>query len=234
MANEKRTVFQGGLPVTIDDNTTKNISPADVRGEFTDLSDSSVSRLDDPYFKFLGTSGGTSVNITLTNVSDYPSDVYSTGMPFVFKITTTSGASPTLNINGLGAKNIYDDRQNQITSAGNLVANRYYAFSYDANAGGTGVDGFVIILRFDDGTGQITRANTDITISQAGIYLFYGSVARTFTIDDSINGIIEIRTIATADLALSGSINSNHLGTIYQGTAATRFLWDSVTSEYTY
>jgi len=78
------------------------------------------------------------------------------------------------------------------------------------------------------------REDQDFNISSRGIYLFFGSTPRTFTIDDAIVGVVEIRTIATADLTLSGNINSNHLGIISEGQAATVFRWDSVSSEYTF
>jgi hypothetical protein len=78
------------------------------------------------------------------------------------------------------------------------------------------------------------QEDVDFNITSSGIYLFYGSTARTFTIDDAIEGLVEIRTIATANLNLAGTIYSGHLGVIYQGSAATQFRWDSISGQYTY
>jgi hypothetical protein len=78
------------------------------------------------------------------------------------------------------------------------------------------------------------RVDTNTTITEAGIYLFFGSAARTFTIQDGIVGQVEIRTIATAQLNLTGNINSNHIGIIYEGTPVTLFRWDAITNQYTF
>lgn len=78
------------------------------------------------------------------------------------------------------------------------------------------------------------QKDVDFNITSSGIYLFYGSTERTFTIDDAIDGLVEIRTIATANLNLSGTIYSGHIGIIYEGNAATQFRWDSISGQYTY
>jgi len=78
------------------------------------------------------------------------------------------------------------------------------------------------------------RKDIDFNITSKGIYLFFGSTQRTFTINDAIVGVVEIRTIATADLILSGNINSNHLGSIHEGQSATVFRWDSISGKYTF
>jgi len=70
------------------------------------------------------------------------------------------------------------------------------------------------------------------TISSKGIYILSGGTGGTLTIDDAIVGDVIIRTIATATFLLSGNINSNHLGSIYEGTPKTSFLWNATASEY--
>jgi len=95
------------------------------------------------------------------------------------------------------------------------------------------IDLGVIVGNLPDTLPEV-RKDVDFTITSRGIYLFFGSTQRTFTIADAIVGVVEIRTIATADLPLLGNINSNHLGTIFQGTPATVFRWDSVSGEYTF
>ena len=76
--------------------------------------------------------------------------------------------------------------------------------------------------------------SADFNITSKGIYVFKGSTDRTFTIDDAIEGDVIIRTVATADLTLSGNINSAHMGVIYQGSPLTAFLWSATESEYTF
>ena len=78
------------------------------------------------------------------------------------------------------------------------------------------------------------RFNSNITIVSAGIYVFYGASPRTVTINNAINGIVEIRTVATADLTLSASLTPSHLGAIFEGSAATVFRWDSVDVNYNF
>lgn len=78
------------------------------------------------------------------------------------------------------------------------------------------------------------RFDADFNITNAGIYVFFGSTGRTVTIDDAIDGLVEIRTVANADLTISGNLNANHLGTIYTGSAVTSLRWDSVDLEYTF
>lgn len=76
-------------------------------------------------------SGGTSTAITVT-YDTAPASLY-TGLECSFKVTTTCGADPTLNVNSLGAKNI----QKMIRSgyvnliAGDLVATQHAKVKYD-------------------------------------------------------------------------------------------------------
>jgi len=78
------------------------------------------------------------------------------------------------------------------------------------------------------------RKDVDFNITSSGIYLFFGDTPRTFIIDDAIIGVVEIRTVSTAELSLSGEIHPNHMGVIYPETAATVFRWDDFLSKYTF
>lgn len=78
------------------------------------------------------------------------------------------------------------------------------------------------------------ESDQDLTITERGVYIFYGSTARTWTIDDDIRGEVEIRTLASVDLALTASLPNSHLGTIYSGTQNQRFLWSPENDLYTY
>ena len=69
-------------------------------------------------------------------------------------------------------------------------------------------------------------------ITSKGIYILSGGTGGTVAIDDAISGDVIIRTIATATFLLSGNINSNHLGSIYEGTPKTSFLWNATANEY--
>jgi len=84
------------------------------------------------------------------------------------------------------------------------------------------------------GLAVITRFDTAITISSAGVYIFFGSVARTVTISDGIVGEVQIRTVATADLTLSALLAAGHLGVISEGQSVTSLIWDSTLGKYTY
>ena len=84
------------------------------------------------------------------------------------------------------------------------------------------------------GSLPVIQVTGTFNITSKGVYILSGGTGGTLTIDDAISGDVIIRTIATGDFVLSGSINSNHLGAIYQGVPVTWFVWDSVSSEYTF
>jgi hypothetical protein len=238
MANFNRSNLKTQTGNLIPDNTSESITPALDREDRGNHADSLVSRLDDPYFKILGTTGGTSTVLTLSSANDYPG-AYDANIGFIFKMNTNSGASPTLNINGIGALPIYTDLQTQITDADDLVSGRYYAAIYSAAADGGSTAGIVIILRF--GSSEVsTGARTDsasYTLADPGTYIFDGSSAASWTLpagsDDIKWSKYFIANVGTADITLDGNgsdpIANSDTYTIYSGTGLKTLVWDGET-----
>lgn len=138
-------------------------------------------------------------------------------MPFWTKTNkTTKTARPTI----AETQKVTSSEWNELTKD---VINVNYQEFLDLKAIVDGADIFTPYIRKD----------IDFNITSNGVYVFFGSTPRAFTIDDGVT-VVEIRTVANADLTLVGNINANHLGTIYQGTAATVFRWDSVDLEYNF
>jgi len=239
MANFDRANLKIQTGNNIPDNTNESITPAIDRGDRENYADSLVSRIDDPYFKILGTTGDTATALSLTSANDYPGGAYSANIGFIFKMHTDSGASPTMDINGIGALNIYDDLQNQITDAGDLVSGRYYAAIYSADADGAATAGIVIILRFGSqevSTGART-ASTSYTITSPGTYVFDGTSAASWTLPAGSTSIqwskFYIANVGTANISLDGDGTDPIAGTdpfiIYPGTGLKTIVWDGET-----
>lgn len=230
MSVQARSTYQGQLSSTyFPDNTTELISEADLRNSLTNLSDSTVFKRDDAYLRIEDVTTGTQPNYVVTLTNEYPGS-YNARIPILFRAHATNTGAATLNVNSLGAKNIR--RPNgDATQSGDIVQDQLYIVNYIS-----GDDRFLIVPGFGGGATipeNYQRANTNITISQAGTYVFYGSTARTWTINDDISGAIYIYVAqASADLTLSGNINSSHPGVMYAGTAHQRFIWNSDDSEY--
>lgn len=76
-------------------------------------------------------SGGTSTAITVT-YSNAPASLF-TGLEVGFKVTTTCGADPTLNVNSLGAKNIQKLVGGSYSNliANDIVATQHVKVKYD-------------------------------------------------------------------------------------------------------
>jgi hypothetical protein len=239
MANFNRSDLKTQTGNLIPDNTNESITPALDRQDRENHADSLVSRLDDPYFKILGTTGGSSTVLTLSSLKDYPSDAYNANIGFIFKMNTNSGASPTISINGLTALPIYTDLQSQITDADDLVDGRYYAAIYSASADGGSTAGIVIILRFGStevATGVRTNS-VSYTIGDPGTYVFDGTSAASWTLPATSSSIqwskFYIANVGTADITLDGNgtdpIANSDTFTIYSGTGLKTLVWDGET-----
>lgn len=238
MANFNRADLKTETGSLIPDNTNDAITPALDREDRENHADSLVSRLDDPYFKFLGTTGGTSTALTLTSATDYPQS-YDPEMPIIFRMGTTSGASPTLNINAIGAVNIYDDLENQITEAGDLVEGRYYAAVFSEDADGAGTDGFVIILRFGSSVVEtgVRNAITPYTVGGPGTYIYDGSAAASWTLPAGSAGLqwskFYFAAVGSGNITIDGNGSDSIQGTdpfvVYAGTGVKTAVWDGET-----
>jgi hypothetical protein len=81
-----------------------------------------------PYYGTCSTAAATAVKVVWTTNSE--SFVLQAGVEVTVNFTVTNtAASPTLNVNGTGAKPIY--YRNAAITAGTLAANRVYMFVYD-------------------------------------------------------------------------------------------------------
>jgi hypothetical protein len=239
MANFNRSNLKIQTGNNIPNNTSEAITPAIDRGDRDNYADSLVSRLDDPYSKYLGTTGGISTALTLTSSLDYSSTAYDGNMVVFFQMNVASGASPTVNINAIGALPIYDDQQNQITDAGNLISGRYYAGVFNTSADGAGTDGFVIILRFGSTPANVvvTRDNTATpAIGSAGKYVLYGTTAAASDLPagstDLVGKDYGFYNTSTATWTISGdgtdTIANSDPFVIYPGASYGAF-WDGTT-----
>jgi hypothetical protein len=85
-------------------------------------------------FNFIGTFGGTTAAYTCT-MSPVPS-AYTDGLTVRGNVTATNATNPTLNANGLGAKNIYAADGTTQLLAGALTL--HCSFRYSTAAGGSG------------------------------------------------------------------------------------------------
>lgn len=233
MANFNRADVKTNNALLINDNTSEDITPQDVRDALDNNSDSNVNRLTDPYLKFLGTTGGTSTAYTLTSATDYPADAYNTSIYFILEFDQANGASPTININSLGAKDIYLSLTAQVTTAGDLTANSRYLAVYNSS-----IDAVLLVLLLvatTTSSSEVTRsAAATLTISSVGKYVFTGS-SSTWTLPagaDSIKGseyvlINNGSGNVTVDGNGSDAISQTDPFIIYPGARYTA-IWDGV------
>jgi hypothetical protein len=233
MANFNRADVKTNNALLIDDNTSENITPADVRDALDNNSDSNVNRLTDPYLKFLGTTAGTNTAYTLTNAEDYPGDAYNTNMYFILEFDQTNGANPTLNINALGAKDIYISLTSQVTDASTLQTNSRYLAVYNSS-----IDGILLVLLLVASTtssSDVTRTGAgSLTISSVGKYVATGSIS-TWTLPAGSSAIIGSEYVlinngsgnVTVDGNGSDAISQSDPFIMYPGTRYTA-IWDGV------
>jgi hypothetical protein len=85
-----------------------------------------IGQVQDADFNY-ALAGGTADVITLTMTPAITA--YSTGMYFVFKAASTNTSSVTVNVNSVGAKNVY--RSGAALAAGDIVAGEIYIIAYD-------------------------------------------------------------------------------------------------------
>lgn len=76
------------------------------------------------------TTAGTTTAYTLTN-SPAISAGPASGTVVIFKVNATNGASPTLNVDGTGAKSLMSAKTGAALAAGDLVANKFVTATYD-------------------------------------------------------------------------------------------------------
>ena len=167
MSKLDRADIQAQTDTLFADNVNGDITESDFRTQFDNLSDSSVSLIDDYYPRVVGTPTGTANAITVS--TDYP-DAYDANVPIWFKATANNSGAVTFKVNSLSALTLYAVNQTAITVADTLVSGRWYCVIWDTDANGSGADGFVVIQSsgvigsgFSGATGQF-----DTITDQAG------------------------------------------------------------------
>ena len=75
------------------------------------------------------TTAGSSTVYTLT--SNRSISAYADGLEFAFKIHTNSGSNATLNVDSVGAIDLYEQNGSQVDSS-DLVSGRFYRAIYDS------------------------------------------------------------------------------------------------------
>jgi hypothetical protein len=237
-----RTNLKDGFdaPGAIETNANEEVSAADVVIQLDNIADSTVNRLDDPYGKFGGTTGGSSTAYTLTINDDYSGTAYNSGQFILMKVHVDSGTNPTLNINSIGALPIYDDQQNRISSARQLKANEYYLCIFDTDADGSGTDGIVIITGLGGADTPITGVSivsaSSVTIAGEGTYVFDGDSTSTWTLpagsSSTENRKYYFANKGTANVSIEGAgsdtIDGSDPFIMYPGTRYVA-IWDSET-----
>jgi len=156
--------------------------------------------------------GGSSTAYTLT--TNQGLSALTDGFMVRARMDETSGAAPTLNVDGLGAKPIVTDVSATAIPTGALVGGQIYSFVYDSTA-----EGWIVGERFGD-TISLARGGTGASLSDPG-------ADRAMFWDDS-EGAIAFLTISTG-LAITGTnLALSHLGiqSLSDPNADRIFFWD--------
>lgn len=157
-----------------------------------------------------GTTGGTSTAYTLTLTPAL--SAYTSGQSFLIKFHTACGNNPTLNINGLGAKNIVKGASTNLKS-NDILANEYHRVFYDGTNivlnspsalrkasdtfnrntifGGSGADGAI--------SGALTIAGSNNTLIEKN-YTTFTPGSNTVTVTPT-GCVVYIRVSGDADLS---------------------------------
>lgn len=186
------------------DNTTGDISEADVRAFGEDIADSFLNESDDPYT-------GPFPQATASGTDTYAATVspaitaYATGQKFQIKFTNASSGVSTLNLNTLGAKKIFTNPTTQATT-GDITAAQIYILIYDA-ALDTAAGGFLMIGGSGGGavdsvngqTGVVVLDAVDIDFTPAGNIAATDVQAAIVELDgETLNGRAVASTTGTA------------------------------------
>lgn len=157
--------------------------------------------------------GGTSTAYTVT-LSPAPASM-AEGFGISIKMHLTCGATPTLNVNSLGAKTLKTHYGNSYTT-GELVSGRIYTFRYNgtdflASSAG-GMDSF-----FGGGTDGALNTTGDVTLTSTldgvAVVKYYSSITinagHTLTVSNPCAGLI---LYSEGDVVISGTIDMSAKG----------------------
>lgn len=124
------------------DNTSREISPADLRAFVAAYLDSSPNILEDTFKSYMGTATGTDIYALVTTPT---TSAYSPGQKFFVKFTNANTGAATLNVNLIGAVPIVKSGSDAL-EVGDISANQILVLVYDgtnfqivgSSAGGSG------------------------------------------------------------------------------------------------
>jgi hypothetical protein len=159
------------------------------------------------------TTAGTSTVYTVTNSGSFTS--LADGLDLSITIDETCGASPTLNVNGLGARKFrkFTPSGEADLAAGDLIANGHYALEYDSAANSSA--GAWIVTNLDPRIPSVGILPTPV-----GIYDPSGTSALdlAFPSGKTVLRITGLVVTSAASIALSGRFSSD--GTTFAAGAS--------------
>ncbi|MEB3210261.1 MAG: hypothetical protein VKL39_02855, partial [Leptolyngbyaceae bacterium] len=191
MAQRNKAAFAGlyGSSGTLfADNSTRQISEADLRALGEDIKDSALY-IEDLYKTYGVTASGTD---TYTATPNPAITAYAADTVFIIKFTNANTGAATLNLAGLGAKAIVKNAATAL-SAGDINAGQILALVYDGTnfqivGGGGGGGGAVSSVNGE--TGDVVVKQSRVAVVQVSHGFSVGDVltrisSTTQTIDDT-------------------------------------------------
>jgi len=177
------------------DNTTAEISEADIRAFGEDIADSFSNESDDAYTSPFPqvTASGTDTYAATTSPAI---SAYATGQKFQIKFTNASTGVSTLNLNTLGAKKIYINPTTQAT-VDHIAAGQISLLVYDA-ALDSASGGFLMIGAPSTASGTVTSVT-----GTADRITSTGGATPVIDIDPAYDAAI------TAEIAAAGALKLN-------------------------
>lgn len=151
MAAQNRTdlgaIFNQSASGLFLDNTTRAISPADLRAFVAAYLESSPNILEDTYLSYGVTATGTDTYAAVTNPT---TSAYVSGQVFFIKFTNANTGAATININLHGAISILKNGSSEL-DAGDISADQVFILFYDGT-------NFQLIGGAGGSTGSLTIA----------------------------------------------------------------------------
>ncbi len=138
--------------------------------------------------------GGTTTAMTVT--TNQSLTTLTDGFMLRIRMTETSGADPTLNVDSLGAKDIIVDSAGTNVPTGALLDNRVYSFVYDSSA-----DGWIVGDRFGDSMFSGDYPDLVAIEAIAGTTgALRKTAANTWSLDDGTTNIIFVKDNNSIDI----------------------------------
>ncbi len=136
--------------------------------------------------------------------------------------------APDRKLTATEVNRIVDKIKSQGVSIKNLSSYLQGLFELDNDDILAGIRSFLEELVYKE-------VNNSLAIKKAGVYVFTGGEeGNKFTIDNDIQGIVEVRSVATVNLGLEGVFAPSFNPVIYPNSAAVFFRWSKRNSFYMY